>query len=105
MVAESTEKSLPLRECGLKSQEDLAKIKRDLVTPLAGVWIEIISRQQLQTAFIVTPLAGVWIEITITNAKISERNVTPLAGVWIEIYTEAERGQMNFSHSPCGSVD
>ena len=30
-----------LAPCGLKSQEDLAKIKRDLVTPLAGVWIEI----------------------------------------------------------------
>ena len=54
---------------------------------------------------LVTPLAGVWIEITITNAKISDATVTPLAGVWIEIYTEAERGQMNFSHSPCGSVD
>ena len=75
--------SLPLRECGLKSQEDLAKIKRDLVTPLAGVWIEIpnCTKLYLQT------------------------DVTPLAGVWIEIMTCKTQEEKVQCHSPCGSVD
>ena len=35
----------------------------------------------------VTPLAGVWIEIVIRNIPINALNiVTPLAGVWIEIF-------------------
>ena len=55
------------------------------VTPLAGVWIEIVWGNPAPGAYVVTPLAGVWIEI----AKIYDRDfsdaVTPLAGVWIEI--------------------
>ena len=35
----------------------------DLVTPLAGVWIEIKSLINLEKSNHVTPLAGVWIEI------------------------------------------
>ena len=33
----------------------------------------------------VTPLAGVWIEILWEYARENGRLVTPLAGVWIEI--------------------
>ena len=33
------------------------------VTPLAGVWIEIIAVSQMEPIDMVTPLAGVWIEI------------------------------------------
>ncbi len=33
----------------------------------------------------VTPFAGVWIEITPQNSYPEERPVTPFAGVWIEI--------------------
>jgi len=33
----------------------------------------------------VTPLAGVWIEILVRSQVYGQRNVTPLAGVWIEI--------------------
>ena len=33
--------SLPLRECGLKWSAALKMIQKSLVTPLAGVWIEI----------------------------------------------------------------
>ena len=34
-----------------------------LVTPLAGVWVEIGGRIQLYGRELVTPLAGVWVEI------------------------------------------
>ena len=34
------------------------------VTPLAGVWIEILRETLINMAALVTPLAGVWIEIT-----------------------------------------
>jgi len=36
--------SLPLRECGLKSIENVVSTLLHEVTPLAGVWIEIQSR-------------------------------------------------------------
>ena len=53
----------------------------------------------------VTPLVGVWIEIikdgTIDPAEI----VTPLVGVWIEISIETILSETEHSHSPCGSVD
>ena len=35
----------------------------ELVTPLAGVWIEIVSTPAVAPAERVTPLAGVWIEM------------------------------------------
>ena len=35
----------------------------DVVTPLAGVWIEIIMHHITYKVNCVTPLAGVWIEI------------------------------------------
>ena len=34
-----------------------------MVTPLAGVWVEIKSETKLPVPQIVTPLAGVWVEI------------------------------------------
>ena len=37
----------------------------DIVTPLAGVWIEIEEDALLDAHISVTPLAGVWIEIFI----------------------------------------
>ena len=55
------------------------------VTPLAGVWIEILIIQKAKNTFFVTPLAGVWIEIITTVSSVKLHRVTPLAGVWIEI--------------------
>ena len=55
------------------------------VTPLAGVWIEIISKNKNVYVGIVTPLAGVWIEIRKADENTIYALVTPLAGVWIEI--------------------
>ena len=79
-----------------------------MVTPFAGVWIEIAVRKREYRGWTgVTPFAGVWIEM---NAWLQARrhmaslplrecglkyqknitasfdgNVTPFAGVWIEI--------------------
>ena len=78
------------------------------VTPLAGVWIEMILPAclipmypslplrecglkflllaALRMWLYVTPLAGVWIEIFENQLwKSTVDNVTPLAGVWIEM--------------------
>ena len=53
----------------------------------------------------VTPLAGVWIEILVPFRLLPADIVTPLAGVWIEI--ELYHGSKYYwcCHSPCGSVD
>jgi len=55
------------------------------VTPLAGVWIEIMMSSPSVPRAVVTPLAGVWIEIINSISLWSVVRVTPLAGVWIEI--------------------
>ena len=55
------------------------------VTPLAGVWIEILCLLPCRSAIGVTPLAGVWIEIFLMRLRLERAPVTPLAGVWIEI--------------------
>ena len=55
--------SLPTRECGLKSIIVLVFADRKLVTPYAGVWIEISIESITAVLITVTPYAGVWIEI------------------------------------------
>ena len=55
--------SLPLWECGLKSANALYIPLAVLVTPLVGVWIEILRPPQKRESDAVTPLVGVWIEI------------------------------------------
>ena len=94
-----------MRECGLKyiivnKIEDTAS-----VTPLAGVWIEIPTLENLEKIAIVTPLAGVWIEIGKELPAGSRNTVTPLAGVWIEIRRYTQSTESRWRHSPCGSVD
>ncbi len=59
--------SLPSRECGLKSFSVDEITKAFDVTPLAGVWIEILSFKMHYPPFNVTPLAGVWIEIPVNG--------------------------------------
>ena len=77
------------------------------VTPLVGVWIEIVWNilKYLQSQSLplwecglkfykfviiaeqckVTPLVGVWIEISVCCSYMFSLFVTPLVGVWIEI--------------------
>ena len=100
-------RSLPSRECGLKFANTVHGYILLLVTPFAGVWIEMEQRRKQLTissrhslrgsvdwnkGFIpkgscigVTPFAGVWIEIPNTFFIILYCYVTPFAGVWIEI--------------------
>ena len=50
------------------------------------MWIEIIIFYFFFVRYIVTPFAGVWIEIISKMAREKiEEYVTPFAGVWIEI--------------------
>ena len=99
-----------------------------IVTPFAGVWIEIyvqLGRQNgkslslpsrecglkyslrsvhMQTAN-VTPFAGVWIEMCSGSGMRTVILVTPFAGVWIEIIPEAVTCSQDWRHSLRGSVD
>ena len=59
------------------------------VTPLVGVWIEIIVDAIRQQKADVTPLVGVWIEMILSGFMLGWTLVTPLVGVWIEIYLVA----------------
>ena len=59
----------------------------------------------MKTAYTVTPLVGVWIEILCKVYSEITDTVTPLVGVWIEIEKAAETVSSEPRHSPCGSVD
>ena len=74
------------------------------VTPLAGVWIEIIWMKSGQPLDGVTPLAGVWIEIDGIHRKRNRGWSLPsrecgLKFVLIQVVAAV------FGHSPRGSVD
>ena len=77
--------SLPVRECGLKFLPLSLFRENHIVTPGAGVWIEICINLCNVLEFFVTPGAGVWIEMSISSDSPSNDTVTPGAGVWIEI--------------------
>ncbi len=89
--------SLPLRECGLKCLYLKNFYPNTFVTPLAGVWIEILYSSVAFCPDFVTPLAGVWIEIPLTSTFGHNSKVTPLAGVWIEISFVAKKIRIHLS--------
>ena len=74
--------SLPVRECGLKLNQEVLLLQLHQVTPRAGVWVEMGSAVWDNTAICVTPRAGVWVDIVIPG------NIA--TGI--------------YCHSPCGSV-
>ena len=76
--------SLPLRECGLKSEQSIVLIDEVGVTPLAGVWIEIPQSPAAKIRVSSLPLreCGLKSDPCVQN---DDSDVTPLAGVWIEI--------------------
>ena len=67
------------------------------------MWIEIFRFIDTSAIIIVTPRAGVWIEICFVLLQVNY--VTPRAGVWIEIVVSCHSIYCIFRHSPCGSVD
>ena len=76
------------------------------VTPLVGVWIEILFPSRMHSSSgCVTPLVGVWIEICAALKFSKDVSVTPLVGVWIEIPFGEIKKCAPVGHSPCGSVD
>ncbi len=77
-------RSLPVWECGLKSERDQYYFEMQQVTPCVGVWIEILSLPVFSACCI---------------------SVTPCVGVWIEIMGTLESDRDLTSHSLCGSVD
>ena len=71
---------------GLKYQKFKKQSTDALVAPLAGAWIEIITKYSISSAFrVVAPLAGAWIEIQHRLYDLKNPEVAPLAGAWIEI--------------------
>ena len=61
-----------------------------IVTPRAGVWVEIPRMQAPEPTRQVTPRAGVWVEINEKEARNEAKYVTPRAGVWVEIIHEGQ---------------
>ena len=115
-----------MRECGLKFPIITQIVEAVLVTPCAGVWIEMACLRAKAPTRCVTPCAGVWIEMVCWGIVPPAGSVTPCAGVWIEIahreavlrplwslpvrecglkYAGGWRDGCNAGHSLCGSVD
>ena len=70
---------------GLKCFRAQKKAHRDLVAPLAGAWIEILTHEEAEIINDVAPLAGAWIEINPVSVSGKLPDVAPLAGAWIEM--------------------
>ena len=100
-----TKSSLPVRECGLKLEDGKTGGTLRFVTPCAGVWIEIHNYYTKRYPKYVTPCAGVWIEIAQSSVLMKFVSVTPCAGVWIEICQKLPHIAATTCHSLCGSVD
>ena len=77
--------SLPLRKCGLKSQDSIDQARSKLSLPLRKCGLKLFLDPSAK-GLAVTSLAEVWIEISRKDGKDSGRRVTSLAEVWIEIY-------------------
>ena len=69
------------------------------------MWIEIVTSAFYKIRIIVTPFAGVWIEMLFDIGKNPVGIVTPFAGVWIEMQASHRLDQHHPGHSLRGSVD
>ena len=97
--------SLPLRECGLKfttSFYDTPTVLRH--SPCGSVDWNCEISGGLYKWLIVTPLAGVWIEITSHYTIIGGDWSLPLRECGLKLVS-AHMGARTGGHSPCGSVD
>ena len=125
-LVQDRQQSLPSRECGLKCQDFLLHTKMEWVTPLAGVWIEIIHSNSNTSNPASLPSRECGLKFFSAGTNKQPNQVTPLAGVWIEMFLDRfesnrdwslpsrECGLKSFcthwrcterSHSPRGSVD
>ena len=61
------------------------------------MWIEIGKSVDTAQNYIVTPYAGVWIEILYWSRVLVTITVTPYAGVWIEMHMQISQVIYNLS--------
>ena len=76
--------SLPLRKCGLKSQDSIDQARSKLSLPLRKCGLKLFLDPSAK-GLAVTSLAEVWIEIVTGSLAHPCHIVTSLAEVWIEI--------------------
>ena len=119
-------RSFPTRERGLKLLRFHILVKKRIVVPHAGTWIEIEIDGLCESTCAVVPHAGTWIEISSFSLFSPISTVVPHAGTWIEIssnhippfsslsFPTRERGlkymsvfprRIRQSRSPRGNVD
>ena len=96
--------SLPLRECGLKSlkQKMLAQIIMSL--PLRECGLKSYALNNTINSNFVTPLAGVWIEIMLYGSSSFTSASLPLRECGLKLLVRYQSREEQ-CHSPCGSVD
>ena len=76
--------SHPSWVCGLKPILWYDDIRKYIVTPFVGVWIETARQVKFIMMHSVTPFVGVWIETDLYIPLRERIKVTPFVGVWIE---------------------
>ncbi len=75
-----------------------------MVTPLAGVWVEIVISLTWYVQNWVTPLAGVWVEIGVLgDIQPDDTTSLPLRECGLKFQALGADGKEK-CHSPCGSV-
>ena len=103
-------------------------MRRCLVAPYTGAWIEIFTHT-VRYAFgnkshptrvrglklphecnvglpkLVAPYTGAWIEICSTSALAARKQVAPYTGAWIEIYLDTYRNNSRQGRTLHGCVD
>ena len=119
--------SLPLRECGLKSAEYIDKLAKALslplrecglksllphplfphpkkVTPLAGVWIEMVKIMLFACRWSSLPLRECGLKLCQLQEKLTVNMSLPLRECGLK-FKDTVHIYCPTSHSPCGSVD
>ena len=77
----------------------------DIVAPLAGAWIEILTVMSLSLVLVVAPLAGAWIEIKLDATTKTLFIIAPLVGAGVEMTQQHLESETGSCRSPRGSVD
>ena len=97
--------SLPLWECGLKYVIISFLFSLCKVTPLVGVWIEILYTNVKSAEMASLPLWECGLKSQEDLAKIKRDLSLPLWECGLKYSIKFRNGDLQRSHSPCGSVD
>ncbi len=84
--------------------DDHRMLRRRLVTPCAGVWIEIVVWRLIWCVSVVTPCAGVWIEMLGIGYVRWAISSLPVRECGLKYPCDRLQHQY-YCHSLCGSVD